>query len=139
MTSSTEFIFPVRVYYEDTDAGGVVYHANYLKFMERARTEWLRSFGVEQNDTAERLKIVFVVTDVSIKYHKPALFNEQLFVKTAIKDMGKVSITFNQNIWRKHTDGSEELLTRASVKVVCVSNIEWRATPIPTEIKGLFQ
>lgn len=139
MTSSTEFIFPVRVYYEDTDAGGVVYHANYLKFMERARTEWLRSFGVEQDDIAQRLNIVFAVVDLSIRYQKPALFNEQLFIKTAIKEMGKVSITFNQDIWRKRTDSSEELLTRASVKVVCISNIEWRATPIPTEIKGLFQ
>ncbi len=139
MTYSNEFILPIRVYYEDTDAGGVVYYANYLKFMERARTEWLRSLGVEQDEVAQQLDILFVVGDVSINYQKPARFNEQIFVKTAIKEMGKASITFNQGVWRKKTDGSEELLTSGSVKVVCVSNTKWRATPIPTEIRNLFQ
>lgn len=139
MTSSNEFILPVRVYYEDTDAGGVVYYANYLKFMERARTEWLRSLGVEQDEVAQRLHILFVVGEVSISYKKPARFNEKLFVKTAIKGVGKASMTFNQGIWREKTDGSGELLASGSVKVVCVNNIEWRATPIPTEIRNLFQ
>lgn len=139
MSFSSEFILPVRVYYEDTDAGGVVYYANYLKFMERARTEWLRSLGVEQDAVAQRLNILFVVGEVSIRYRKPARFNEQIFVITAIKEMGKATITFNQGIWREKTGGERELLTEASVKVACISNTTWRATPIPTEIRKLFQ
>jgi acyl-CoA thioester hydrolase len=133
-----EFELPVRVYYEDTDAGGVVYHANYLRFMERARTEWLRHLGFEQDALAAQ-GIVFVVGSLDIAYRKPARFNEQLFVKTAINSMGKASMVFGQTIWRQDNGGSRELLTSSEVKVVCVDNRAWRPVPIPTEIRELMK
>ena len=84
MTYLNEFTFPVRVYYEDTDAGGVVYHANYLCFMERARTEWLRALGFEHDTLATTLNILFVVGSIDIQYRKPARLNDALSVKTRI-------------------------------------------------------
>jgi acyl-CoA thioester hydrolase len=137
LTCLNEFELPVRVYYEDTDAGGVVYHANYLRFMERARTEWLRHLGFEQ-DTLAAQGIVFVVGSLDIAYRKPARFNEQLFVKTAINNVGKASITFKQTIWRQDNNGNRELLTSGEVKVVCVENRAWRPTPIPSDIRELI-
>ncbi len=138
MTCSSEFILPVRVYYEDTDAGGVVYHASYLRFMERARTEWLRCLGMEQDTLAEQ-GIVFVVGNLDIAYRKPARFNEQIFVGTTIKTLAKASIIFQQSIWRQDKNGNRELLTEGNVKVVCVANQTWRPAPIPTEIRNLIQ
>jgi acyl-CoA thioester hydrolase len=138
LTCSSEFILPVRVYYEDTDAGGVVYHASYLRFMERARTEWLRSLGMEQ-DTLAQQGIVFVVGSLDIAYRKPARFNEQIFVGTTIKELGKASIMFQQSIWRQDKTGNRELLTNSNVKVVCVANQTWRPAPIPNEIRNLIQ
>ena len=76
--SENEFLWPIRVYYEDTDSGGVVYYANYLKFMERARTEMLRSLGFEQDQLIEDLGIIFVVHSLSVQYKKPAIFNDEL-------------------------------------------------------------
>ncbi len=80
-----EFIWPVRVYYEDTDSGGVVYHSNYLNFMEWARTEWLRALGLEQDEIINKYGIVFVVSSLSINYLKPALFNDALQVRSSVK------------------------------------------------------
>jgi tol-pal system-associated acyl-CoA thioesterase len=134
-----EFIFPVRVYYEDTDAGGVVYHANYLRFMERARTEWLRTLGFEQDTLAQELSILFVVAGLDIQYRKPARFNDALTVKTSIETLGRASIAFKQEIWRDGMNNSRELLTTASVKVVCVAVGTFRATTIPTQIRELLQ
>lgn len=138
MSCLNEFILPVRVYYEDTDAGGIVYHANYLKFMERARTEWLRALGLEQ-DTLAAQGIVFVVSALDIQYRKPARFNESLWVKTCVKSLGRASLTFTQTIWRQDNVAEPELLTTSEVKVVCVENRAWRATPIPTDIRNLIQ
>lgn len=134
-----EFIFPVRVYYEDTDAGGVVYHANYLRFMERARTEWLRTLGFEQDTLAQELNILFVVAGLDIQYRKPARFNDALTVKTSIDTLGRASLAFKQEIWRKTINNSSELLTTASVKVVCVAVGTFRATTIPIQIRELLQ
>jgi acyl-CoA thioester hydrolase len=134
-----EFQLPVRVYYEDTDAGGVVYHANYLKFMERARTEWLRQLGFEQDALIADWGIIFVVAHLELAYRKPARFNEQLTVITTIDELGKTSITFKQVIVR-HTQGGEmETLTTGTVKVVCVDAEKFRPKAIPIEIKGLLQ
>ena len=96
MTCSNEFSLPVRVYYEDTDAGGVVYHANYLRFMERARTEWLRALGFEQDRLAQELGIVFVLASLDIQSRKPARFNDALSVTSSISTVGRVSILFKQ-------------------------------------------
>lgn len=139
MTCLNEFILPVRVYYEDTDAGGVVYHANYLRFMERARTEWLRTLGFEQDKLAQELNIVFVVAGLEIAYRKPARFNDALLVSASIDTIGRASIAFKQEIWREGSNNSRELLTTASVKVVCVSTGNFRSTSIPTAIRELLQ
>jgi acyl-CoA thioester hydrolase len=109
------FIWPVRVYYEDTDAGGVVYYANYLKFTERARTEWLRSNGFEQTDLAREHGVVFVVRAVAIEYLKPARFNDALQVTVELIKVGAGQIDLVQRVIR----GDEELVT-ARVKIVCV-------------------
>lgn len=130
--TSNEFIWSIRVYYEDTDAGGVVYHAQYLNFMERARTEFLRSLGYEQ-DTLAQQGVVFVVGSLQIDYRKPARFNEQLVVETRIETLGRASIAFEQRILRE-PDG--ELLTAALVNVVCVGSDTFRPKAIPTAIKG---
>ncbi|QQZ30920.1 tol-pal system-associated acyl-CoA thioesterase [Thiothrix subterranea] len=134
-----EFIFPVRVYYEDTDAGGVVYHANYLRFMERARTEWLRTLGFEQDTLAQELNAVFVVAGLEIAYRKPARFNDALLVNAKIDTIGRASLLFKQEIWREGRNNSRELLTTASVKVVCVNTGTFRSMTIPTAIRELLQ
>ena len=139
MTYLNEFTFPVRVYYEDTDAGGVVYHANYLCFMERARTEWLRALGFEHDTLATTLNILFVVGGIDIQYRKPARLNDALTVKTRIETLGRASLAFKQEIWLETANNSPELLTTASVKVVCVAVGTFRATIIPTQIRELLQ
>ena len=139
LTFSNEFIWPARVYYEDTDAGGVVYHANYLRFMERARTEWLRQLGFEQDRLAKDFGIIFVAGHIDISYRKPGRFNDELFVSTSIHKLGNASIVFDQIIWRTGADNTRELLTTSHVKVVCVDTGTFRSTPIPIAIKGLLQ
>jgi acyl-CoA thioester hydrolase len=120
------FIWPVRVYYEDTDAGGVVYYANYLKFTERARTEWLRSNGFEQTDLAEQHGVVFVVRSVAVEYLKPARFNDALQVTVELIKVGAGQIDLVQRVIR----GDEELAT-ARVKIVCVRLGTLRAVRLP--------
>ncbi|MGB3917898.1 MAG: tol-pal system-associated acyl-CoA thioesterase [Thiothrix litoralis] len=139
LNDSNAFVLPVRVYYEDTDAGGVVYHANYLKFMERARTEWLRTLGFEQDTLAQELNIVFVVGSLDIQYRKPARFNDTLNITASISNLGRASMVFKQSIWRDSSNNSPELLTTASVKVVCVSMGTFRAITIPKQIRELLQ
>jgi len=127
----TEFIWPVRVYYEDTDSGGVVYHSNYLNFMERARTEWLRSLHLEQDDIINEYGVIFVVRSVSIDYLKPALFNDALVVKTSIQKLAKASIIFEQIIVR---ESDEQVLTRGTVKIASLSLAKNRPVPWPEAI-----
>ncbi len=124
----TEFIWPVRVYYEDTDAGGVVYYANYLKFMERARTEWLRSLGFEQDELREAAGIIFVVRHVDIDFHAPARFNDQLQIHCRMLQRGRVSLTFQQQILRA---GDRRPLCAAAVKIACLDVASFRPRPIP--------
>ncbi len=137
-----EFIWPVRVYYEDTDSGGVVYHSNYLNFMERARTEWLRSMQLEQDDIINEHGIVFVVSALSINYLKPALFNDALRVKSSLKKLTKASLLFEQIIVRSDTDNNalqaEDILTRGEVKIVSLSLHRKRPVAIPETIYNTF-
>lgn len=134
-----EFIWPVRVYYEDTDSGGVVYHSNYLNFMERARTEWLRSMHLEQDDIVNEYGILFVVHSLSINYLKPALFNEALLVKTTIQKLTKASIAFEQLIVRKNDETDEEqILTKGVVKIVSLGVEQKRPVPLPEPIYTQF-
>ncbi len=124
-----EFIWQVRVYYEDTDSGGVVYYANYLKFLERARTEWLRSFGIQQDELAKQDGLIFAVRSVQLEYVKPAKFNDLLDVSVAISKAGKASLTFDQTIC--HADGQKQLLCTGQVKIACLTadTLQPRAFP----------
>lgn len=121
MPTSQHFNWPIRVYYEDTDCGGVVYHSNYLKFMEQARTEWLRGLGLEQDILIDKFGVIFAVKSLSIDYIKPALFNQKLRVETSIENPGKVSLLFKQKIYLDHEKKNSELLTSADVKIVSLA------------------
>jgi acyl-CoA thioester hydrolase len=123
-----EFLWPVRVYYEDTDSGGVVYYANYLKFMERGRTEWLRSLGFEQDELREKEGVLFAVRKVGVEFRSPARFNDALQVSVRIISRGKASLGFRQEI-RSAADG--RLLCDGEIKVACVDASSFRPIPIP--------
>lgn len=132
-----EFSWPVRVYYEDTDSGGVVYYANYLKFMERARTEFLRSLGYEQDQLLQELGILFAVHSVNIQYKKPARFNDELNVVTSISSLGKASIHFKQSVYlqsSQHDDINYRPLTIAEIKIACLNAEKFSAQSIPASI-----
>lgn len=121
--------WPVRVYYEDTDSGGVVYHSNYLNFMERARTEWLRALGLEQTYLRDELAIVFVVHSVEIAFKKPAKFNDLLLVSSNLEKLGRSSMVFDQKITKDN-----QLLVEAQVKLACVSNTTFKPSVIPQSV-----
>ncbi len=120
----------MRVYYEDTDAGGVVYYANYLSFMERARTEWLRALGFEQPEMAATHGVLFVVRAVHIDYLKPSRFDDSLQVTVEVVTVGGSRIRFLQRVLR----GNEEIV-RAEVDVVCVSTDTFRPARLPRKMR----
>ncbi len=123
------FSIPIRVYYEDTDAGNVVYYANYLKFMERARTEWLRALGFEQDELIRRDGVLFAVRSANIEFLKPARFNDLLQATLRISRRGQASLTFAQEIRR---DGL--VLCEGEVKVACLDAGTFAPRPIPENI-----
>jgi acyl-CoA thioester hydrolase len=125
----TEFSWPIRVYYEDTDAGGVVFYANYLRFFERARTEMLRHFGFEQDVLRDQENLLFVVRSVAVDYLKPARFNEQIAVSAKVVEYKKTSLTFEQNITRQ-----QDLLCTASVRIACLDAQSMKPKLIPSAI-----
>ncbi len=125
------FIWPVRVYYEDTDSGGVVYYANYLKFMERARTEWLRARGFEQDALLRDRRLLFAVRRLEVDYHRPARFNDWLEIVSQVAETGGASLTFAQTIRRA---GSTELLCGARVKVACIDAESFQACRMPQDL-----
>lgn len=120
------FSIPIRVYYEDTDAGNVVYYANYLKFMERARTEWLRALGFEQDELSRHDGVLFAVRSARLEFLKPARFNELLQATVRVNQRGKASITFAQEIRR-----DELTLCEGEVKVACLDAATFTPRPIP--------
>lgn len=135
------FTIPVRIYYEDTDAGGVVYYANYLKFLERCRTEWLRAIGHEQGDLLRDSGIAFVVRTVSLEYLKPARLDELLTVSLEVEKITRSQIFFRQHIRRGNplaADGWEELIS-GKIQIVCVSidtgNGQMKVTSIPAQMR----
>lgn len=130
---TAEFYWPVRVYYEDTDAGGIVYNANYLKFLERARTEWLRMLGIEQ-DTLLEQDIAFVVRHIDIQFRQAARFNQQLQVSCEIAELKRASIIFKQKI----VDESNALIVSASVTIACVRISEMKPVAIPEAVSGVI-
>jgi len=127
VSAQPPFQWPVRVYWEDTDAGGVVYHAGYLRFMERARSEWMRALGVDQMQFKQDTGLAFMVRDMQIDFLKPALLDDELSVTVEVKECRAASILFGQTITRK--DGS--CLIRAQVRVACVDLRRMRPAAIP--------
>ena len=126
------FQWDVRVYYEDTDSGGVVYYANYLRFMERARTEWMRSLGFEQDRLLAEQGILFAVRSASIDYLRPARFNDRLSVSVDMRQRGRASLTLEQSVLR-HGDSAGPLCT-GTVKIACIEAATFRPQPIPDSI-----
>ena len=126
----SQFNWPVRVYYEDTDCGGVVYHSNYLNFMERARTEWLRALGFEQPKLKTELGVIFVVHSMTLVFKSPAYFNDQLEIRARLLKVGHGSMEFIQSVTRE-----DHILVEATVKLACVDTTNFKPVGIPEVIK----
>ena len=131
----TDFAWRARVYWEDTDGGGVVYYANYLKFMERARTEWLRSLGHSQQEIAEQYGFVFAVAEAHVNYRKPARLDDDLLISCVPVPEGRASIRFRQTIHRVQEGRADTLLAEGEVRVVCVDAQSFRPRPLPDFIQ----
>ena len=127
--TDNQFRLQLRVYYEDTDAGGVVYYANYLAFMERARTEWLRSLGHENQQLLDEQGVVFAVRRARIDYLSPARLDELLEVTVSIRQLKRASLVFEQQVVR-----GDELLCKGEITLVCVDHERFRPTAIPDSI-----
>lgn len=127
---NNQFEWPIRVYYEDTDSGGVVYHSNYLNFMERARTEWLRALGFEQTTLEDEMGVLFVVHSMNIVFKSPARFNDLLAVRSQVVKMGHGSLEFLQTIVR-----NDQVLLQATVKLACVNATSFKPQVIPAVVK----
>lgn len=128
---SKNFSWPIRVYWEDTDAGGVVYHAGYLCFFERARTEWLRAQGIEQEPLRANNDVVFVICDVSMKFRRPARLDDLLDISVEVVEWRTASMVFQQQVTR-HADGV--LLAEARIRVACLQASNFRPRPIPYDL-----
>lgn len=133
--SANSFIFPVRVYYEDTDAAGIVYYANHLKYMERARTEWLRSLGFELPELKQHHGVLFAVTKLALEYKKPALFNDTLSVSVHVDRLARSYFDLSQKVTRN----GEELVCRGTVRVACVDAVTLRPRGMPQTLITEFQ
>lgn len=134
----TGFSWPARVYWEDTDGGGVVYYANYLKYLERARTEWLRHLGFSQTVLAKDPGIVFVVASLSIDYRRPARLDDSLTVTCEYRPDGAACMRFEQRIQRAAGNEAGELLVEASVRVACLDAQTFRPRRLPADLVKAF-
>ena len=134
LPGSPSFTLAVRVYYEDTDAAGVVYYANYLRFCERARTEWLRELGVGQQALRDAAGLAFVVRSVKADYLRAARLDDALEVTTRISALRGASLLFEQDVQR-----AGQLLFSAQVLVVCIDHRRQKPAPIPTHLHSLFE
>jgi acyl-CoA thioester hydrolase len=130
---SAPFRHPVRVYWEDTDAGGVVFYANYLKFFERARTEWLRHLGFEQQVLRDSTGAIFIVTETQLRYRAPARLDDLLAVTVQLRHGGRASMQIAQQAWR-----GDVLLAEGDIRIGCVDDRTFRPRRIPTELLALF-
>ena len=131
MNTNTPFLFEARVYYEDTDVAGIVYYANYLRYLERARTEWIRTLGIDQSVLIEE-GLAFAVTKVNINYLKPARFNDLLEIVTTVKKAGRASLMFEQVARNK--DNPELVYCKADVKAVCIVMESMKPVALPSRI-----
>lgn len=120
------FLWPVRVYYEDTDAGGIVFYANYLKFFERARTEWLRACGIHQSRLDDETGVVFVVRGTALDYLAPARLDDMLTIESHVERLGRASVDFMQQAWC-----GERLLATGEIRVACVERATFKPAAIP--------
>jgi 4-hydroxybenzoyl-CoA thioesterase len=126
---SAEFSLPIRVYVEDTDAGGIVFYANYLKFMERARTELMRSLGSDKPALFDGMQ--FVVHEVGLKYHSPAVLDDEIFVTATLHKATRATFEMTQRVFRGSSTGDRELLVEGSVKVACIDAQSKRPKGMP--------
>ena len=124
------YSFPVRVYFENTDAGGVVYHGEYLKFMERARTEWLRHLGYDHQALARDHKAIFVVSAIAVDFVKPARLDDNLAVSVRLESVARVRCVFEQEVRRE-----DETLVKARVTVACLATDSFKPAEIPAALK----
>ncbi len=131
MREKTAFSWPIRVYFQDTDAGGVVYHASYVNFMERARTEWLRSCGYSNAGLMQAFGMLFVVRAIKLEYLKPALLDDMLTATASLQELGRSRLLLRQTIVR---DGV--VLTSGEVELVCVEKESFRPMRIPEVLRG---
>ncbi len=128
------FAFPARVYFENTDAGGVVYHAEYLKFLERARTEWLRHLGFTHHALSRHHGVIFVASQLAIDFVKPAKLDDAISIGVELESLGRVRVVFHQEI-RRETGATSETLVRARVTVACVAVEGFKPVEIPEEMR----
>ena len=137
------FEFPVRVYYEDTDTGGIVFYANYLKFFERARTEWLRrggngAPGVSQQRITDELGLMFVVRSTDVAYHRPARLDDTLRIVSSVTRLGRVGVDFHQEAFVAHDGGAEQRVAVGRIKVACVERATMKPAQIPDVVHAIF-
>ena len=125
----TEYTWPVRVYWEDTDAGGIVFYANYLKFFERARTEWLRSLGIGQQQLKDETSGMFVVAETNVKYMRPARLDDELIVTASLQQSGRASMTIRQQVLLKNT-----VLCEGTIRIGWVDVVSLQPSRIPKNI-----
>jgi len=125
----TVFEHPIRVYWEDTDAGGIVFYANYLKFFERARTEWLRALGIGQHALREATGGMFVVSETTVKYHRPAKLDDQLRVTATLAEGGRASLVIAQQAWL-----GETLLCEGTIRIGWVDAATMKPARIPSSV-----
>ncbi len=128
------FALGARVYFEDTDAGGIVYYVNYLKFMERARTEMVRSFGFDQS-VLQRENIIFVVHSVAARYHAPARLDDELLITAEVLELKRASVRFRQQVKKP----GDVLLCEGEVLVACVSADQYKPRMIPAALRDAFE
>ena len=140
------FTLPIRVYWEDTDAGGIVFYANYLKYMERARTEWLRSMGIAQRRLREETGGIFVVSETQLKYHRPARLDDELLVTAELRQLGSASLIIAQRVLSKSEqkpgagDSDEALLLcEGTIRIGWVDAATLRPARIPRHVSGTLE
>ena len=135
MRQREEFGWPVRVYWEDTDAGGIVFYANYLKFFERARTEWLRSLGIYQRELRESSGGMFVVGAAALDYHRPARLDDQMLVTARIAELGRASLVLEQQAWLLDDQGRRvQLLCEGRIRIGWVNAAQMKPARIPATL-----
>jgi len=134
MSKHKVFSLPVRVYFQDTDAGGVVYHASYVNFMERSRTEWLRTFGYSNAGLMKELGVVFVVRSLKLEYLRPALLDDLVAVTSQIKDIGRSRLNIHQTVMR-----GDEVLVEGEVHLVCVNVETFKPVSVPDVLRNQWK